>query len=64
MIKSVMQSLPAYIMSVFKLPASIIKEIERTIRQFWWSQTSIDRKIHWFGWPDMTNSKRSGGNGP
>ena len=34
MIKAVIQSIPAYSMSVFKLPTSLRKEIEMMIRRF------------------------------
>lgn len=35
MIEAVVQSIPAYSMSVFKLPMSLCKEIETMIRRFW-----------------------------
>ena len=49
MIKAVIQSIPAYSMSVFKLPASLCKEIEMMIRRFWWGQHDA-KKIHWVKW--------------
>jgi hypothetical protein len=36
MIKSVLQAIPSYIMSVYLLPGSIIKDIERMMNSFWW----------------------------
>ncbi|XP_062114079.1 uncharacterized protein LOC133825106 [Humulus lupulus] len=36
LIKSVIQSIPAYSMNLFKLPASFIKEIHRLCARFWW----------------------------
>jgi hypothetical protein len=36
MIKSVLQVIPSYIMSVYMISASIILEIERIINGFWW----------------------------
>ena len=36
MIKAVVQSIPVYSMSVFKLPISLCKDIEMMIRKFWW----------------------------
>ena len=47
MIKVVIQSIPAYSMSVFKLPTSLCKEIEMMIRRFWWGQHDA-KKIHSF----------------
>ena len=49
MIKAVIQSILAYSMSVFKLPASLCKEIEMMIRRFWWGQHDA-KKIHWVKW--------------
>ena len=38
MIKTVIQSIPTYSMSVFKMTVSLSKEIETMIRKFWWGQ--------------------------
>ena len=45
MIKAIIQSIPAYSMSVFKLPTSLCKDIEAMIRKFWWGQEE-KKKIH------------------
>jgi len=36
MIKAVVQSIPIYSMSVFKLPVGLCKDIEAMIQKFWW----------------------------
>ena len=41
MIKAVIQSIPAYSMSVFKLTTSLCKEIEMMIRWFWCKKDSL-----------------------
>ena len=46
MIKAVVQSIPVYSMSVFKLPVSLCKDIEAMIRKFWWGNGDA-KKIHW-----------------
>ena len=38
MIKVVVQSIPTYSMSVFKLPVCLCKDIEAMIQKFWWGQ--------------------------
>ena len=38
MIKAVVQSIPTYSMSVFKLHVGLCKDIEAMIRKFWWGQ--------------------------
>jgi hypothetical protein len=36
MIKSVLQAIPSYVMSIYLLPETTIKEIERMMNSFWW----------------------------
>lgn len=47
MIKSVIQVLPVYIMSCFRLPKSICQEISRQIANFCWNNGEHNRKLHW-----------------
>ena len=42
MIKAVVQSIPTYSMSVFKLPVSMCKDIEVMIRKFWWGARGLE----------------------
>lgn len=62
MIEAVVQSIPAYSMSVFKLPVSLCKEIETMIRKFWWGYGD-SKKIHWVKWSSLCSSKSVGGMG-
>lgn len=36
LLKTVVQAVPQYAMSIFKLPASICRSIEKRIARFWW----------------------------
>ena len=54
---------PLYIVSYFKLPKGLIKEIETLIRKFWWGYRGEQRKIHWVGWDKMCRPKGEGGMG-
>lgn len=36
LIKAVLQAIHTYVMSCFQLPSSIIEEVEKIIRRFWW----------------------------
>jgi hypothetical protein len=36
MIKSVLQAIPSYVMSIFIHPSSFIADIEKMINTFWW----------------------------
>ena len=62
MIKAVVQSIPVYSMSVFKLPVGLCKDIEAVIRKFWWGSGDA-RKIHWVKWSFLCSSKSIGGIG-
>ena len=62
MIKAVVQSIPTYSMSVFKLPMGLCKDIEAMICKFWWGQGD-NRKIHWITWSNLCDSKSVGGMG-
>lgn len=43
MIKSVLQAIPSYVMSLFQLPTTLITTIERMMNSFWWGH---DRSTH------------------
>lgn len=43
LLKSVVQAIPQYAMSVFKIPGSIVKAIEKKIANFWWRKTTKRR---------------------
>lgn len=36
MIKSVLQAIPSYVMSIFQLPTTLVNTIEKMINSFWW----------------------------
>lgn len=64
LIKSIIQSLPTYAMSVFLLPLEITKDLERSISRFWWNTKKVDsRSIHWMSWEGLSRHKSSGGMG-
>jgi len=55
MIKSVLQAIPSYVMSIFLLPTSIISTIEKMLNSFWWSHGgSSGRGIHWLSWEKLS----------
>lgn len=60
-IKSVAQTLPSYVMSVFFLSFQIIRDIERSLTRFWWGSKSNNKSgIHWMGWDRMSRHKSIG----
>jgi hypothetical protein len=46
LIKSVAQSIPVYVMSVFLLPGPVIAQLAKYIRRFWWGELGGQRKTH------------------
>ena len=63
LIKAVVQAIPTYTMSCFKLPVGLCSEIESLIRRFWWGQKGERRKIHWVRWDTLCLPKKEGGMG-
>ncbi|XP_024156142.1 uncharacterized protein LOC112164137 [Rosa chinensis] len=63
MIKSVVQSVPTYVMSCFELPKHLCQEMHRCMAEFWWGDSEKGRKIHWLAWDKMCVPKEEGGLG-
>ena len=47
LLKAVVQVIPTFAMSCFRLPIGLCQDIEMLIRKFWWGQRGDKRKIHW-----------------
>ncbi|CAJ2647435.1 unnamed protein product [Trifolium pratense] len=64
MIKSILQSIPTYVMSIFLLPSTLIDEIEKMLNSFWWGHSGNNgRGLHWLSWERLSVSKDYGGMG-
>ncbi|KAF5472200.1 hypothetical protein F2P56_008937 [Juglans regia] len=63
LIKAVLQAIPSYTMSVFKLPKKLCKEINIMLSKFWWSNHQKSYGIHWRSWEKMGTAKGKGGLG-
>lgn len=63
LLKSVVQAIPTFAMSCFKLPVGLCKDIEAMTRQFWWRQRGDRRKIHWRKWEVLCKPNGEGGMG-
>jgi len=64
MIKSVLQFIPSYIMSIFFLPNKLVDAIEKMINAFWWGQGgNMRRGVHWMSWKRSSVHKIFGGMG-
>ncbi|GMJ14282.1 hypothetical protein HRI_005097400 [Hibiscus trionum] len=62
LVKAVLSNLPIYYMSLFKLPVSICKQINRLINNFLWGGAE-KRSIVWIGWKELCKPKVNGGLG-
>ncbi|XP_062162097.1 uncharacterized protein LOC133869155 [Alnus glutinosa] len=63
LLKAVVQAVPTYSMSVFLLPTTLCKDLNRLMQQFWWNHMASTSSIHWMSWEKMGRSKRCGGLG-
>jgi hypothetical protein len=61
MVKSVLQAIPSYVMSIYLLPETTIKEIERMMNSFWCGGGSHNQGIRWLAWDRMIYPKAYGG---
>lgn len=60
LIKSVLQAIPMYAMSVFKIPVSVCEEIEKECANFWWGMDKGKRRMHWHTWDALCKPKSRG----
>ena len=63
LISSVLQSLPLYTFSCFKVPDSMCKKLDTIVRSFWWGHEPSTRKLHLINWGIVCKPKRLGGIG-
>ncbi|XP_041027029.1 uncharacterized protein LOC121267249 [Juglans microcarpa x Juglans regia] len=63
LVKAGVHALPTYCIGVFKLPKSLLRELNRVMHQFWWSQQHNEQKFHWVSWKQMGKAKSAGGLG-
>ena len=57
LIKSVMQAMPIYFMSIHRLSKDTCNRIDRIIRDFWWGNTAEVRKLHAIAWDTIYQPK-------
>ncbi|XP_012087680.1 uncharacterized protein LOC105646435 [Jatropha curcas] len=64
LLKTVLQAMPSYVMSLFLLPKTLCSEIEGIMNKFWWESGGANSKgIHWLAWEHMAYPKGFGGMG-
>lgn len=63
LIKSVLEAVPAYMMSCFSFSKLLCKQLTSVMARFWWGAQKGRRKVHWVSWEKLTQAKRDGGLG-
>ncbi|CAN1818839.1 LINE-1 reverse transcriptase homolog, partial [Linum perenne] len=63
LLKSIIQAIPSYIMSLFALSKGLIKKMNSILRQFFWSGSLTKRAIHWTNGDVLCTPKSDGGLG-
>lgn len=59
LIKSILQDIPTFVMSCFKLPDSILEEVEKTIRRYWWG-SKHSKGVSWLALARLCRPKITG----
>ncbi|RVW93878.1 Transposon TX1 uncharacterized 149 kDa protein [Vitis vinifera] len=63
LIKSTLASMPIYQMSIFRMPNSVAKRVEKTQRDFLWGGGNLEGKVHLVKWDVVCSEKFNGGLG-
>ncbi|KAL0406176.1 UNVERIFIED_CONTAM: putative mitochondrial protein [Sesamum latifolium] len=62
LLKAVLQTIPSYAMSCFRIPETLLLELESFMANFFWNCGTAS-KIHWVAWAKLCTSKEEGGLG-
>lgn len=63
LIKSVVQAIPSYVMSILALPKTFCADLSATVARFWWARNGRNRGIHWKNINILCSPKDVGGLG-
>lgn len=61
LIKSVLQAISTYIMSIFLILESIGVEIQKKMNSFWWGSNGRGKGMKWLSWDKLSINKENGG---
>ena len=57
LLKAIVEAIPTFAISCFKLPMGLCNDTEAMIRKFLWGQRGDRRKIHWKKWDILCQPK-------
>jgi hypothetical protein len=63
LISASLNNAPTYHMSIYLLPKTVIQELDKVRRTFFWQGVHAKRKYHLVRWPKICKSKKKGGLG-
>ena len=63
LIKSTLASMPLYQLSLFRMPRTVARRLEKLQRDFLWGGGSTERKAHLVNWERVCVGKEEGGLG-
>ena len=63
LIRSTLASMPIYHMSLFRMPKSMARRLDKVQRDFLWGGGSMERKAHLIKWEAICEDKSKGGLG-
>ncbi|KAL0430780.1 UNVERIFIED_CONTAM: hypothetical protein Sradi_0704000 [Sesamum radiatum] len=63
LIKTVLTSMPIYLLQVLNPPVSTLQKIEQLFAKFFWGSTTEQKKIHWTKWQNVCYPTEKGGLG-
>ncbi|KAJ9173618.1 hypothetical protein P3X46_016735 [Hevea brasiliensis] len=62
LLKTVVQAIPNYLMTLFLLPLDICDAVEKAMNRFWWrSGGNEGTGMHWYSWHNLCHRKEDGG---
>ena len=63
LIKSILQAIPSYAVTCFRLPKTLVSAIHKAVAKFWWGGSGDERKMQLCKWEELTKRKTEGGLG-
>lgn len=63
LVKAILGSVASYLMSIYAVPLTVIRDLERLRSTFFWGADLNDRRMHWVRWDKLLTPKEFGGLG-